>query len=70
MCSMGGGSARSSAAISEFSLNFGGRVSTLIWERLPNTVYLGLVAFLFSTALGVSFGVLSALRPGPLSTIP
>jgi peptide/nickel transport system permease protein len=46
-----------------FSLNFGGRVSALIWERLPNTVYLGLVAFLFSTALGVSLGVLSALRP-------
>ena len=46
-----------------FSLNFGARVSSLIWDRLPNTVYLGVVAFLFSTALGISLGVLSAVRP-------
>jgi peptide/nickel transport system permease protein len=46
-----------------FSLNFGTRVSALIGDRLPNTVYLGLAAFLLSTALGVSLGVASALRP-------
>jgi peptide/nickel transport system permease protein len=46
-----------------FSLNFGTRVSALIRDRLPNTLALGLVAFLFSTLVGVSLGVLSALRP-------
>jgi peptide/nickel transport system permease protein len=46
-----------------FSLNFGTRVSSLIRDRLPNTVYLGVAAFLFSTAVGVALGVLSALRP-------
>jgi peptide/nickel transport system permease protein len=46
-----------------FSLNFGTRVSALIRDRLPNTLALGVAAFLFSTLMGVSLGVLSALRP-------
>ena len=37
---------------------------SLIGDRLPNTVALGLAAFAFSTAAGLGLGILSALRPG------
>ena len=46
-----------------FSLNFGSHVSSLIGDRLPNTIYLGLIAFVFSTAVGIALGVASAIRP-------
>jgi peptide/nickel transport system permease protein len=46
-----------------FSLNFGTRVSAMIGDRLPNTLWLGLLAFAVSTLAGVTLGVFSALRP-------
>lgn len=46
-----------------FSLNFGTRVSSLIGDRLPNTLWLGTLAFVFSTVVGLTLGVLSAVRP-------
>lgn len=39
-------------------------VGHLISERMPVTLYLGVLAFLISTVLGVSFGVICALRRG------
>ena len=39
-------------------------VSKLLIERLPVTLYLGLIAFLMSAVLGISAGMLSALRRG------
>jgi peptide/nickel transport system permease protein len=39
-------------------------VSELIAQRLPVTLHLGLVAFVFSTFIGVTAGTLSALRRG------
>ena len=37
-------------------------VSSLIIQRLPATLYLGLTAFLFSLAVGIPLGVLSSLK--------
>jgi len=45
------------------SLQFGASVTSVIFSRLPNTVYLGLAAFLVSSLVGVLLGVLGALRP-------
>lgn len=45
------------------SLQFGASVKSVIGSRLPNTIYLGLVAFLVSGVLGIVLGVVSALRP-------
>ncbi|HEX7040051.1 MAG TPA: ABC transporter permease [Trueperaceae bacterium] len=45
------------------SLQFGASVRSLIGGRLPNTVYLGLVAFVVSAIFGILLGVVSALRP-------
>lgn len=39
-------------------------VSKLLIERLPVTLYLGLIAFVMSGLLGISAGILSALRRG------
>jgi peptide/nickel transport system permease protein len=39
-------------------------VSTLLWERYPVTVNLGLQAFVVSTVLGIGAGVLAAVRRG------
>lgn len=49
------------------SLQFGASVSSVILSRLPNTIYLGLVAFLVSSLLGILLGVISALRPRSLA---
>lgn len=45
------------------SLQFGGSVRSIIFSRLPNTIYLGAVAFIFSTLVGIFLGVISASRP-------
>jgi peptide/nickel transport system permease protein len=39
-------------------------VSKLLMERLPVTLYLGLIAFVMSAVLGISAGMFSALRRG------
>ena len=39
-------------------------VGHLISERMPITVYLGVLAFVISSVLGISFGVICALRRG------
>lgn len=45
-----------------YSLNFGGKVFSMIVDRLPNTIYLGLVAFLFSAFMGIFLGIVSAVK--------
>lgn len=40
------------------------QVSTLIARRLPITVHLGIVSVIVSSVLGISFGVICALRRG------
>lgn len=39
-------------------------VGLLVKERLPVTLYLGVLAFIFSGVLGISFGVICALKRG------
>ncbi len=39
-------------------------VSKLIAERMPITIYLGALAFVFSTIVGILFGVICAIRRG------
>ena len=39
-------------------------VGTLIAERMPITLYLGALAFIFSSILGIFFGVICAVRRG------
>ena len=39
-------------------------VSTLVKERMPITLYLGALAFIFSAVLGIFFGVICAVRRG------
>ncbi len=39
-------------------------VGTLLWERYPVTINLGLEAFIISTVLGIMTGVLAAMRRG------
>jgi peptide/nickel transport system permease protein len=46
------------------SIFYRDKVSTLIGERLPVTMHLGFLAFLFSTFCGLSAGVIAALRRG------
>ena len=41
-------------------------VGELIVQRLPATLYLGLVAFLFSLVVGIPLGVLSSLKRGSI----
>lgn len=45
-------------------------VRNIIWERIPATLHLGLVAFVFSAVIGVPLGILSSVkRGGPLDHI-
>ena len=46
------------------SLYYNENVERLIAERLPITAYLGFMAFLLSGILGISFGVICAVRRG------
>ncbi len=46
------------------SITYGDKVSTLIGERLPVTLYLGVFAFVLSSVFGVLAGVLAAVRRG------
>jgi peptide/nickel transport system permease protein len=39
-------------------------VRTILWERLPVTINLGLYAFVFSTLLGIMGGLLAAVKRG------
>ena len=39
-------------------------VSTLIADALPNTIELGICAFVFAAVFGIAIGVRSAMRPG------
>ena len=41
-------------------------VGSLIMQRVPATLYLGLTAFLFSIAVGIPLGVLSSLKRGSI----
>ena len=41
-------------------------VGSLIMQRLPATLYLGLVAFAFSLVVGIPLGVLSSLKRGSI----
>lgn len=44
------------------SIFFKESVTSLIGERLPTTLYLGVTAFILSTILGIMAGIISALR--------
>ncbi len=46
------------------SIFYDTQVSTLVAERMPITIYLGALAFIFSSVLGVIFGVVCATRRG------
>jgi len=46
------------------SILYGGSVNKLIAERLPITIHLGSLAFIFGSVVGVFFGVICALRRG------
>ena len=45
------------------SLQFSASVRSVIFSRLPNTVFLAAAAFLFSALVGVLLGIVSAVRP-------
>ncbi len=44
------------------SIKYGRPVTTVLWERLPVTVELTVMALLFATIVGITLGVLSASR--------
>jgi peptide/nickel transport system permease protein len=44
------------------SIKYGRPVTTVLWERLPVTVELTIMALLFATVVGILLGVLSAAR--------
>jgi peptide/nickel transport system permease protein len=46
------------------SLFYSDRVSTLIAERLPVTIHLGILAFSLSTVIGIILGIVAAVRRG------
>lgn len=46
------------------SIFFNTEVSRLIGERLPVTLYFGIIAFILSSILGILVGIVSALRRG------
>ena len=46
------------------SLHFKADVLTLIGERMPVTIHLGALAFFFSTIIGISLGIIAAVRRG------
>ena len=49
------------------SLHFREDVLHLIGQRMPITIHLGIVAFFFSTVIGISLGVIAAVRRGKLA---
>jgi peptide/nickel transport system permease protein len=46
------------------SVKFHDKATTLVFERLPNTLKLGALAFAITVLLGIPLGVLSAVREG------
>jgi peptide/nickel transport system permease protein len=46
------------------SIFFNQSVSNLVAQRMPITIYIGIWSFFISTVLGISFGVICALRRG------
>ena len=48
------------------SIKEGRPVTSVILERLPATLYLGLTAFVISLLVGIPFGILSSIRRGSL----
>ena len=46
------------------SIFYATEVKTLISERMPITLYLGALAFIFSAILGIFFGIICAVRRG------
>jgi peptide/nickel transport system permease protein len=46
------------------SFSYRAPVADLVMEALPNSITLGIFAFLFAATFGLSIGVLSALKPG------
>jgi peptide/nickel transport system permease protein len=46
------------------SVFYATEVGTLIKERMPITLYLGVLAFIFSAILGILFGIICAVRRG------
>jgi len=46
------------------SLHFKADVLTLIGQRMPVTIHLGALAFFFSTVIGISLGIIAAVRRG------
>jgi peptide/nickel transport system permease protein len=46
------------------SILLGESVSTLIADRLPVTMHLGILSMIFSAIFGITFGVVCALRRG------
>jgi peptide/nickel transport system permease protein len=46
------------------SIYYHENVGTLMLDRFPVTLHLGLVALVFSNALGITFGVIAAIRRG------
>jgi peptide/nickel transport system permease protein len=47
-----------------YSILISEKVSTLMGDRLPVTLHLGILSMIFSAIVGTSFGVISALRRG------
>lgn len=47
-----------------YSLGSGTRVTELIWQRMPATIELALLAFLISTVCGIGVGIVSAVKRG------
>ena len=48
------------------SIFYNDKVTALLVERMPVTIHLGLVAILIGAAVGITFGVICALRRGKL----
>ena len=46
------------------SIFFREKVGNLVAERMPITMHLGILSFFLSSALGIAFGVISAIRRG------
>ncbi len=48
------------------SIFYNDKVTTLLLERMPVTIHLGLVAIILGAVIGITFGVICALRRGKL----
>jgi peptide/nickel transport system permease protein len=46
------------------SIFYNDKVTTLIAERMPVTIHLGMLAILFGALIGITFGIICALRRG------